>query len=187
MHALAHPRSAISPLVAIGLALALIVPFLAHQPWWRAAGIAVTLAVGGIAAVDDAETCRIPNRLVMVAAVPVVVVVAVALLLTREATTLATPVTGALAFAGPLLALHLVSPAAVGFGDVKLAAVLGAALGTVDPRAGLVALCVATAATATVGIARRWSTVPMGPGLVGGAVVALVATTPALEAAASWR
>ncbi len=45
----------------------------------------------------------------------------------------------ALAFAGPLLLLHLVSPAAMGFGDVKAGIVLGYALGLVHWHLALAA------------------------------------------------
>jgi leader peptidase (prepilin peptidase)/N-methyltransferase len=82
---------------------------------------------------------------------------------------------GALAMAGPLLLVHLVSPGAMGFGDVKAGVVLGAALGSVDWRLGLVALTVAAGSGAVVGAARRTSTIPFGPCLVIGSALALVA------------
>jgi leader peptidase (prepilin peptidase)/N-methyltransferase len=53
----------------------------------------------------------------------------------------------------PVLALHLLSPASMGFGDVKAAVVLGAAVGTVDARLAAVALCLAAAGGAAFGLA----------------------------------
>ena len=91
------------------------------------------------------------------------------------------------ACAGPLLVVHVVSPSAMGFGDVKLAAALGAALGSIDVRAALLALCVGTAATAVVGVARGRATMPLGPGLVVGSVVSLLVISPAVEGAVQWR
>jgi leader peptidase (prepilin peptidase)/N-methyltransferase len=92
---------------------------------------------------------------------------------------------GAAAFAGPLLIVHAANPGAMGFGDVKLAAVLGAALGLVDWRACLLALCLASAVTACVAIVRRRSSMPFAPGLVGGAALALLPT--ATEGLLPWR
>jgi leader peptidase (prepilin peptidase)/N-methyltransferase len=83
--------------------------------------------------------------------------------------------------------MHLASPSALGFGDVKLGAVLGAALGLIDPRLGLVALCVAAAVTSVVGLARHRESLPLGPGLVLGATIAPV-TFGVLDAGVvTWR
>jgi prepilin signal peptidase PulO-like enzyme (type II secretory pathway) len=84
-------------------------------------------------------------------------------------------VVGAGAMAGPLLALHLLAPSAMGFGDVKAAVVLGAALGSVDGRLAVLALAVGSAAGSLLGLARRSSTIPFGPFLVAGAAAALAA------------
>jgi leader peptidase (prepilin peptidase)/N-methyltransferase len=85
---------------------------------------------------------------------------------------------GALVMALPVLVLHLVSPASMGFGDVKAAAVLGAAVGTVDWRLGAVALCLAAFAGAAVGLVMRRQSVAFGPFLVLGAWFALLASGP---------
>jgi leader peptidase (prepilin peptidase)/N-methyltransferase len=89
---------------------------------------------------------------------------------------------GAIAMAVPVLILHLVSPASMGFGDVKAAIVLGAAVGTVDWRLSAVALCLAAAVGATLGLATRRHTIPFGPFLVTGAWVVLLAHDPITEA-----
>jgi leader peptidase (prepilin peptidase)/N-methyltransferase len=84
-------------------------------------------------------------------------------------------VAGALTMSAPIAALHLASPVAMGFGDVKLSIVLGAAIGTVDWRLALVALCAAGLLGATYGAATRRRTVPFGPFLVAGSLGALLA------------
>lgn len=90
-------------------------------------------------------------------------------------------VIGVAAMAGPLLIMHIAAPAALGFGDVKAAAVAGAALGLVHPILGLVALAIGSAATALVGLAQRRRNVVFGPGLVGGSIIALVLVVSPLQ------
>ena len=87
---------------------------------------------------------------------------------------LAAAALGAGMMAGPLLALHLVSPTSMGFGDVKAAVVLGCALGTVHPQLPLVGLLLACGATAVVGLLGRRRSLPFGPGLVAGSACALL-------------
>jgi leader peptidase (prepilin peptidase)/N-methyltransferase len=89
---------------------------------------------------------------------------------------------GALVMCAPIAVLHLVSPASMGFGDVKLSIVLGGALGTVDWRLAMVALCSAGLLGATYGLAARRRTVPFGPFLVSGTLAALFASGPILTA-----
>jgi leader peptidase (prepilin peptidase)/N-methyltransferase len=159
---------------------------------WRAGAVAVAVVAlactlhGGIplasgvgvaalvpAALVDRRTARLPDPLVALAAT---LVVLVATLEARAGVVVEVrgALLGAAVLAGPLLALHLLSPDAMGFGDVKAGLVLGAALGLTDWQIALVALAIATAATAVVGLARRASAVPFGPGLVVGGAAALV-------------
>lgn len=81
---------------------------------------------------------------------------------------------GALVASGPILFLHLVSPAAMGFGDVKVAVVIGLAMGAVDWRLALVALTLAAGSAGVYGVAARARTVAFGPFLVAGATCALL-------------
>lgn len=80
---------------------------------------------------------------------------------------------GALTMAAPILALHLVSPGSMGFGDVKASLVLGAAVGSVDWQLALSALTLASGLGAAVGIAGRSRTIAFGPCLVLAASIAL--------------
>jgi len=141
----------------------------------------VTLAALLPAVLVDVIERRLPNRLVAAAAtVGLAVLLAHVLAIGRQAPVV-DPVLGALAMGGPLLAMHLVAPSAIGFGDVKLALVAGAALGLVDPVAGLVALAIGSAGAAVVGAVRRRSTVAFGPGLLGGAIVTLLLAAGPLD------
>ena len=63
-----------------------------------------------------------------------------ALALTGSGALLRDVLTGALVVAGPLLAVHLITPSGMGFGDVKAGAVLGAAMGLIDVELALLAL-----------------------------------------------
>jgi leader peptidase (prepilin peptidase)/N-methyltransferase len=143
---------------------------------WGARGVLIVtvVVIGAIAGLIDARTGRIPDRLVALASMPTLLVVAWATLDGSGPYALAAVVLGALVFALPLLVVHVVSPDALGFGDVKLAAALGAALGLLDARLGVLALCVAAALTAVVGLATRRHALPLGPGLVLGTAVALI-------------
>jgi leader peptidase (prepilin peptidase) / N-methyltransferase len=143
---------------------------------------ATTIAALVPAVVVDMREHRLPNRLVGAAAA-----LGTACFLIAAAVGSTLDISGELVSAGvgslmmsvPLLALHLVSPSAMGFGDVKAAAVLGAGLGLVAPLFALVALVIASATTAVVGVVMRRSAMPFGPGLVGGAMIALaVAAAP---------
>lgn len=131
--------------------------------------VAGTFAAGGAAALVDLRTRRLPNRLVLIAAVA-----AVAGVLVGSPRAALPAAAGALGLAGPLLAGHLLVPAGIGFGDVKLAAALGLGVGLVDARLGVLALCVASGLTALVGLATHRAALPFGPGLVLGAGAAVV-------------
>jgi leader peptidase (prepilin peptidase)/N-methyltransferase len=137
-----------------------------------ASGLTIAMLVP--AALVDWHQRRLPDAIVLAAAaVFVLALLGVAAFGTN--TSLAGVGLGVAIFAGPLLVLHLVSPRAMGFGDVKTAAVLGMAIGVVDWGLAAWALTAAAASTALAGIARRQSALPLGPGLVAGALSGVVA------------
>ena len=182
-----HDRTRLASVGVVALVVS-VVGRLASE-WWGTTGlmVAATTAVCALAALVDARSRRIPNLLVAVAAVPIFAVVMLAAVAGSGAQALAAVALGGLAFAGPVSIVHVLTPEAMGFGDVKLAAVLGAALGLVEPRLGLLALCVASAVTAVVGVAWRRSALPFGPGLVLGATVALLIAGQLGEGALRWQ
>jgi leader peptidase (prepilin peptidase) / N-methyltransferase len=135
-------------------------------------------ALAGSAAVIDARTHRLPNRLVgPLALVGTLGVLAASLAARSLGDSLARLALGALVCAGPWMAIHLISPSSIGFGDVKYSAALGFYLAWFDPMLGLTA-GVFTAFLAwphsIVNVLRRNSaTVPLGPYLLAGAIAAI--------------
>ena len=139
---------------------------------------ALAVAVLSPAALVDIREQRLPDHWVLAAAMVLLTTTAAATL-AGEAPAPTSVTAGAVAMAVPLLALHLASPDAMGFGDVKAALVLGAALGSVDWRLGLVALSIASALASVVGLGRRLDTIAFGPFLVTAAALTLViSSTP---------
>lgn len=162
-----HPSPTRTCAVAVGVTAVAV----AVDPF-----VAVALGLAAVAAAVDARCGMLPDRLVLGVAAPAVLVALVAAI-GGDRTTLAVVVAGAAVLAAPLFVLHLVSPTSLGFGDVKLGAALGAVLGLGDPRLGMAALFVAAGASLLWAVVARRASIPLGPGLVGGAaLVAVVAS-----------
>jgi leader peptidase (prepilin peptidase)/N-methyltransferase len=121
-----------------------------------------------VAALVDAVTHRLPNALVATAAVPVLV------MLVLHGDLVGGAMAGAALLGGPLLVTHLIAPRGMGFGDVKAGTVLGAALGLVAVPLALLALVLGLLVAAAFGLLRRLRTIPLGPALVVGSLLALV-------------
>jgi leader peptidase (prepilin peptidase)/N-methyltransferase len=140
---------------------------------------ALTFVVGGsvaaIAAVEDARTGRLRNKWTATIAAAAVVGLTTAAVVGGELFRLAAMLVGAALFCFPFLVVHVLVPAGVGFGDVKLTAGLGLYLGWIEPTLSVAAILVATIAfvvvTVMTGAARREAR-PFGPALVFGAAVA---------------
>ena len=136
-----------------------------------ATGLSVLILVG--AALVDAVEQRLPNALVGAAAVPLLGALAVAWV-TGASDVVVGAAVGAALVGGPLLVTHLASPSGMGFGDVKAGAVLGASLGLVNAQIAALALLVGLSGAAGWAIVGRRRSIALGPGLVAGAVIALV-------------
>lgn len=138
-------------------------------------GIACACALTWLAAltVYDVTERRLPNALTLPGAA---VVLAVAIFAGRGAGA----ALGAIALVALYLAVHLVSPAAMGAGDVKLAAGVGSLTGAFGFDAWLLAAIAAPLVTAMWALVVRNSqgTVPHGPSMcvASAAAVALVIT-----------
>lgn len=132
--------------------------------------IAIASLWAGALSIYDIRQRRLPNWLTLPGAA-VVLVVAVAA--GRELPA----VLGAAALAGVYLLVHLMSPAAMGAGDVKLALGLGALTGCFGVDVWLLAALGAPLLTAVAGIIARlaWSatTVPHGPSMCVASAAAL--------------
>jgi len=141
--------------------------------------LAVT-ATGTAIAIVDLREKRIPNRMLLTATPIVTVLLAAALLLRGEPGRLVAVLVGAAAMFALYLVIALAVPAAMGMGDVKLAALLGGVLGATGLTGWLVGLLgaflvggvVAVIALVTRRIGLRGS-IPFGPWMVVGAVIGL--------------
>lgn len=143
-----------------------------------AAALPVALLV--IPCLVDLLDRRLPNRMLLVAAIAGLVAAAVTLLRGGEID-LRSATLGTLAFAGPLLVMHVVAPGSMGFGDVKIAVILGAAVGVIDPVYGLLSLAVGSLLGAAAGLIGRRRTIAFGPALVGGALTSLVLVASSID------
>ncbi len=145
--------------------------------WWAdtrwALASAGCLLVLLAAAVVDLVEHRLPNALVLAAAVPVAAGAALAALTGSAAWTGA--LAGSAVVGLPLLGAHLASPAGLGFGDVKAGAVLGAGVGLVSPALAVTGLMAGLLGTAGWALAGRQRAVPLGPGMVAGTVAVFAA------------
>jgi leader peptidase (prepilin peptidase)/N-methyltransferase len=184
-----HERFPLTTVGRIALAAAIAAVVMVAAKTWGAAGfsMALVVSVGGLAAITDARSGRIPDRLLALAALPLIGFIVHEAGTGRGGEALLAAVLGVVTCAAPMFLVHLASPSALGFGDVKLGAVLGAALGLIDPRLGLVALCVAAAVTSVVGLAQHRESLPLGPGLVLGATIAPVTFGLLDSGVVPWR
>ncbi|WP_353808482.1 prepilin peptidase [Agromyces sp. SYSU T00194] len=151
----------------------------AYGPSWLLPGLLAFAAAGIAMSLVDLEEQRLPNRMLLPS------MAAVATLLVLAATVNGTwwSLLGALAGGAAMFALYflvaIVAPGGMGFGDVKLAAMIGLVLGClgwVFWAAGLVIAFFIGGVIAVVAILLRMVTlrghVPFGPSMVAGAVIA---------------
>ncbi len=149
-----------------------------HPPlaWWL-------LAVGGgVLAIVDAQTQLLPARLTYPLAAVIATALVAAAVIGGDAGPLLRAALASLTVGGLWLALCFLSPRTTGLGDARLAALTSGVLGWAgwaDVWQGLVLTFLLAALTAvTMAVRsrrglRRTVTVPMGPALIAGAVLAL--------------
>ncbi|MFI9391221.1 prepilin peptidase [Streptomyces bauhiniae] len=130
----------------------------------------------------DLRVHRLPDPLTLPLTPAVLLLLALATQLPDHTGTYRTALYGALTLGAAYLALHLLNPSGMGFGDVKLAPALGAALGWY----GWPTLMLGTFATFTTGAlyglallltrrATRKSAIPFGPFLLTGTLLGVLA------------
>jgi leader peptidase (prepilin peptidase)/N-methyltransferase len=148
------------------------------EPLELAIGAAVFLGVMTAVTFIDARHKIVPNRIIYPSLVAFGVAIGVGDLLGERVDALRALI-GLGAYAGPLLLIALVVPGGMGMGDVKLAALIGLALGSIGLEyvavaAGLGIISGGLGAVTAVTILRygRKQQIPFGPFLAGGAVVA---------------
>jgi leader peptidase (prepilin peptidase)/N-methyltransferase len=164
--------------VVLGIATGVLAAALAST-----AGVAlVPLApVAVVASAIDVRCRRLPNRLTLGATALLGLSLMITALVTGEPTLVLRALGGAVLLTGLLLVVHLISPRGMGFGDVKLGAPLGLAVGAASLAEVVVAVVVASALGAVAGVvvlARhrdRARAFAFGPCLCAGAVLVLLA------------
>jgi leader peptidase (prepilin peptidase)/N-methyltransferase len=168
--------SPVYPLTELATAILVVAAVLRFPSLWQAVLIAALLSMMPAVAIIDIRHRIIPNRLMYPSLIAFPVVVALGWVLGAPLD-VARAAIGLLAFGGSLLAVAIASRG-MGMGDVKLAAVIGVALGAIGLR------YVGVAAFAAIGLGgiggvialglgkSRKSAIPFGPYLAAGAVVA---------------
>jgi leader peptidase (prepilin peptidase)/N-methyltransferase len=168
---------------AIGAALALAAVVVHVGTGHVLVALAAVVVVEVAAAVDRTER-RIPNAVVVAGSAAMLLVVPLAGAVDdRLRAAVVGAALGALCYAGPLLALHLAAPGGIGFGDVKLAFVLGAGLGAghvVLAPLGLLAACVAALARRAA-LHRLRGPEPFAPAMAAGVAAVLLVARPLVD------
>lgn len=151
------------------------------------------IPVGLAVAVIDLRTLIVPTRIVWPAFFVAVVLAVVVAGVEGEWAWLLSALVGLVAFAGPLFVLWFALPRSMGFGDVRLATLLGWTLGFyagTRPLAGLYLAFVCLAVSSMIGLvvgvvalgARgRKAQVPFGPALVAGTFVCIALAPEILD------
>lgn len=155
---------------------------LAQVSWWLLLAAYLWFAAASIAlALIDIDFQRLPNRIVLPSTVVVIVLLSLAAIVQLDLTRLVSTLGGAAAMFALYLVIMLVYPQGIGGGDVKLAPMIGAALGYVgwsELAAGAFAGFVLGALWAVALIARRAGSrktgLPFGPFMLLGAWIGLV-------------
>ena len=132
------------------------------------------------AALVDLRTMLIPKRIVWVGFGVGLSLMAVTAAWIGLLSSLQGALIGAVAYFGLMFVLHMVSPGGLGFGDVRLALILGLYLGWIDVRLTLFGLFIGNVAYLVYALPQRirhgregGRFSPFGPGLAVGTVVAL--------------
>jgi leader peptidase (prepilin peptidase) / N-methyltransferase len=179
--------------LAVELTTGVLFGLVAAVVGWSVALVPLLALGAGVVAMSavDLAVMRIPTRFVYATAAVVAVGLVLASVVDGPARRLVGAGVGAAAFGGFLGVLHLISPRSLGFGDVRLATLVGAVVGWCAWRAahpvlapvqavlyaGLLAgLVGSVAGGALLIVRRRDQPFPFGPALAaGGMAVALAA------------
>ena len=133
------------------------------------------------AAITDLRTMLIPRRVVWVGFSVGLAAISAVAVGTGNADTLTSAFIGSAAYFGFLFVCHIVFPAGMGFGDVRLALLLGLYLGWIDLRLTLFGLLIGNLVYLAYALPQRVTKgkeagrfAPFGPGLAMGTLVAVV-------------
>jgi leader peptidase (prepilin peptidase)/N-methyltransferase len=169
--------------VAITLRMASLqlLPALPAYLYFGAIGVTLTLI--------DIDCRRLPDVIVLPSYPVVLLLLASAAAWQHDWAALGRALVGTAALFGLYFLLAMVHPAGMGFGDVKLAGVLGAALAYLSYSALLVGAFAAFLLAALVGVvlivsrrASRKTAIPFGPYMIAGSLLAIFFADPIAEA-----
>lgn len=148
---------------------------------WVLFSVVPFVVVMAVITVIDLRELRIPDKITAPAALMTLPLLALSLMSDWDDVSIVRALLGALALGAFYFVLFFIYPAGMGFGDVKLAPIIGAQLaffGWIPLGRGLLAsyLIVGPAAILLLlfGKAKRTTGFPFGPFMVAGAVLALV-------------
>lgn len=146
---------------------------------WVLVSLGPLVVVLSVIAVVDLRELRIPNRLTYPLIIAIWPLLSASMLSGWPDLSLRRASLASLAMAGFYLLLHLAFPSGLGFGDVKLAVILGAQLGffgwhTLFRGVLLTHLSSGPVAIALLVIAGRKTAFPFGPFMIFGAATALL-------------
>jgi leader peptidase (prepilin peptidase)/N-methyltransferase len=143
------------------------------------------VAVGVALTLIDLGCRRLPNVLVLPSYPIMLALLGGASVWQHDGAALARALIGMGALLALYLVLALIHPAGMGFGDVKLAGVLGAALGYLSYLALVIGAFAGFVLGAVLGLAlilsrrgSRKSAIPFGPFMIAGALLAVFAAEP---------
>lgn len=165
--------------IEIGSAALAVASVLAFGSTFRAVFVGAFLILLLGLTIIDLDHRRLPNAIVYPASIAAAVLVGVADLVGAELS-LGTGLLGGLAFGGGLLVVAVASRGGMGFGDVKLAGLIGLVVGSIDLGSVIVAAGAAisiggiAAIVALLGGADRKTALPFGPMLAAGALVGIL-------------
>lgn len=184
----AEPISIRYPLVELATAVLFvaITVQVAHLDLIEALPAYLFFAAVGIALTAiDLDVMRLPNMIVYPTYAVLAVLLTLAGLLEGSGEPLVRAAIGAAALYALYFALLLIHPRGMGFGDVKYAGVIGAALGFLSYPALLIGAFaafviggLAASVLIVMGHARRNTAIPFGPFMVAGALLAIFASAP---------
>ncbi|MEU9704647.1 A24 family peptidase [Streptomyces sp. NPDC047981] len=171
--------SSLTPVLLTALSCALLAAAAGPRPelvvWLLCAPFAVLLAT------VDVRVRRLPDLLTLPLAAAVPLLLLGAELLPYDAGSWVQALLGGLALGGGYFVLHLIRPSGMGFGDVKLALSLGAALGWygwgvlfAGTFAGFLFGSLYGFGLVLVRRGSRKSAIPFGPFMIGGALLGLL-------------
>ncbi|MGH9164318.1 MAG: prepilin peptidase [Acidimicrobiales bacterium] len=149
--------------------------------------LALSAGVVALAAVDLRQYL-LPNHVLYPTLVAVSTLLVLAASLDGEWGGLRRATVGGVAAFAAMFVVHVINPAGLGFGDVRLSGLLGAALGWLSAGrvvlglfAGFLAAAVAGVALMAAGRKRGQDSLPFGPFLIAGALVAIWFGAPLLR------